>query len=205
MTVLIWMFWYVPWKKNCFQHYILTKLDHCAKLRCRQCSAPAAVRVSVRQPSSLELAESRHQVNRWLPPVCRYMRREAVVYCFFLWNSWTFKKILPFQSKKKWFFVVNIFVLIVPIEWQDKTWRADSDFEGKNYLCWLDLTVKLVKHEKCHIHGFKNFMKSICVSLEELMKEIQVMSITEKFGNILLKQNIFKFVWKLQDSQNVWF
>ena len=100
---------------------------------------------------------------------------------------------------------MNTFVLIVPIEWQDKTWRADSDFEGKNYLLWIDLTVKLVKHEKCHIHGFKNFMKSICVSLEELMKEIKVMSITEKFGNILLKQNIFKFVWKLQDSQNVWF
>ena len=70
---------------------------------------------------------------------------------------------LPFQSKKKWFFVVNTFVLIVPIEWQDKTWRADSDFEGKNYLCWLDLTVKLVKHEKCHIRGFKKLMKSICV------------------------------------------
>ena len=101
---------------------------------------------------------------------------------------------LPFQSKKKWFIVVNTFVLIVPIEWQDKTWRADSDFEGKNYLCWLDLTVKLVKHQKCHIHGFKKLMKSICVSLDELMKEIQVVSITKKFGNILFKQNIFKFV-----------
>ena len=33
----------------------------------------AAVRL---QPSK------RHQVNRWLPPVCRYTRIEAVVYCF---------------------------------------------------------------------------------------------------------------------------
>ena len=146
-----------------FSRYILTKLDHCAKLLCRQCSAPAAVRVSVRQPSSLELAESRHQVNRWLPPVCRYMRREAVVYCFSVKYIAESSRKLPFQSKKSDFFVVNTFVLIVPIEWQDKTWRADSDFEGKNYLCWLDLTVKLVKHEKCHIRGFKKFMKSMCV------------------------------------------
>ena len=92
---------------------------------------------------------------------------------------------------------MNTFVLIVPIEWQDKTWRADSDFEGKNYLCWLDLTVKLVKTQKLsvtYVHGFKKLMKSIYVSLEELMKEIQVVSITKKFGNILFKQNIFKFV-----------
>ena len=104
---------------------------------------------------------------------------------------------LSFQSKKKWFIVVNTFVLIVPIEWQDKTWRADSDFEGKNYLCWLDLTVKLVKTQKLsvtYVHGFKKLMKSIYVSLEELMKEIQVVSITKKIGNILFKQNIFKFV-----------
>ena len=156
----------------------------------------AAVRVSVRQPSSLELAESRHQVNRWLPPVCRYMRREAVVYCFFLWNSWTFKKILPFQSKKKWFFVVKTFVLIVPIEWQDKTWRADSDFEGKNYLCWLDLTVKLVKTQKVsHMYMVLKSWWSlpVYVSLEELMKEIQVVSIIKKIWNIIFKLNIFKF------------
>ena len=104
---------------------------------------------------------------------------------------------LPFQSKKKWFFVVKTFVLIVPIEWQDKTWRADSDFEGKNYLCWLDLTVKLVKTQKVsHMYMVLKSWWSlpVYVSLEELMKEIQVVSITKKFGNILFKQNIFKFV-----------